>query len=307
MKNALIALGRRLPARLRSAVFHYGFNIARDEYEEFAFRYSGGHEVHLRALARNGLAPRLIVDIGANTGEWTRTALSVWPTARAIMVEPNALHADGLRTLAGVLNATVSTDLLGADDGREVEFHVMEAGSATGSSVFPERSDVARAVERRRLRSLDSLLAGEPADVLKLDTQGYELEILKGAVRTLPTAKAVILETSLIEVNEGCPLLHEVVAYMHERGFVVLDILETHRRRADATLLQIDLLFCPIGSPLRANLRFQAGGLHPSAAHLTNNGAEFLNRTRGDLARLVPASALGWLSPRSSRAGRSER
>ena len=183
-------------------------------------------------------------------------ALSVWPEARAVLVEPNALHADALRTLAGELDATVSTDLLGAEDGREVDFHVMEAGAATGSSVFPERSDVPRTIERRRLRSLDSLLAGEPADLLKIDTQGYELEILKGAARSLPAAKAVILETSLIEVNEGCPLLHEVVAYMHERGFVVFDILETHRRRADATLLQVDLLFCPIASPLRANRRF---------------------------------------------------
>ncbi len=204
----------------------------------------------------SGFAPRLIVDIGANSGEWTRTALSVWPKARAILVEPNALHANALRTLAGALNATVSTDLLGAEDGREVDFHVMEASSATGSSVFPERSDVARTVERRRLRSLDSLLAGEPADLLKIDTQGYELEILKGAARSLPKAKAVILETSLIEINEGCPLLHEVVAYMYERGFVAFDILETHRRRADAALLQIDFLFCPIASPLRANLRF---------------------------------------------------
>ena len=256
MKNALIALGRCLPERVRNAVFHYGYNIARDEHDRFAFLFSGGHEVHLRALAESGFAPRLIVDIGANSGEWTRTALSVWPKARAILVEPNALHANALRTLAGALNATVSTDLLGAEDGREVDFHVMKASSATGSSVFPERSDVARTVERRRLRSLDSLLAGEPADLLKIDTQGYELEILKGAARSLPKAKAVILETSLIEINEGCPLLHEVVAYMHERGFVAFDILETHRRRADAALLQIDFLFCPIASPLRANLRF---------------------------------------------------
>jgi FkbM family methyltransferase len=144
MKNALIALGRRLPARVRNAVFHFGYNIASDEFDRFAFLYSGGHEVHLRALATNGVAPRLIVDIGANSGEWTRTALSIWPEARAIMVEPNALHAGALRTLAGELTATVSNDLLGAEDGREVDFHVMQAGTATGSSVFPERSDVAR-------------------------------------------------------------------------------------------------------------------------------------------------------------------
>ena len=209
MKNSLIALGRRLPARVRRAVFHYGYNIARDEHDKFAFLFSSGHEIHLRALAQSGFAPRLIVDIGANSGEWTRTALSVWPEARALMVEPNALHANALQALAGALNATVSTDLLGAEDGREVDFHVMAAGSATGSSVFPERSDVPRAIEPRRLRSLDSLLAGEPADLLKIDTQGYELEILKGAALSLPAAKAVILETSLMEINEGCPLLHE--------------------------------------------------------------------------------------------------
>ena len=76
MKNALIALGRCLPARVREAVFHYGFDIARDESRPVRIplqRRSRGASAGSR---RERLAPRLIVDIGANSGEWTRTALS---------------------------------------------------------------------------------------------------------------------------------------------------------------------------------------------------------------------------------------
>jgi hypothetical protein len=47
----------------------------------------------------------------------------------------------------------------------------------------------------------------------------------------------------LIEVNEGSPILHEVLAYMHERDFVALDLLELHRCPVDRALLQVDILF----------------------------------------------------------------
>jgi hypothetical protein len=78
---------------------------------------------------------------------------------------------------------------------------------------------------------------------LKIDTQGYELQVLAGASKTLEKAQLVILEVALIEINCGGPVLHEVIAYMYVRGFVVYDIVETHRRPLDGALSQVDLLF----------------------------------------------------------------
>jgi FkbM family methyltransferase len=177
----------------------------------------------------------------------------IWPDAGIVMIEPNREQKDRLLAMAADLNARLYTELLGAVDGEEVQFHVM----ASGSSVLAEHSDVPRTTERRRLVTLNSLLANHQAiDLLKIDAQGYELNILSGADKILPRVQAVLLEIALIEVNEGSPILHEVMSYMHDRNFVAFDILELHRRPLDRALSQVDVFFCRKDSELRADKRF---------------------------------------------------
>jgi FkbM family methyltransferase len=253
LKNALIALGRKLPSGARSRLFHFAYNCAPEEFERFSYLYHPGSREHLRCIAARGFSPKLAIDVGAYEGEWSKTIASIWPGCRIVMVEPNRDKTAVINQVAKTLQATLVTELLGAEDGKVVEFHLME----TGSSVFPERSGAPKKMETRTLRSLDSILSTHPPpDLLKIDAQGYELEILAGAHRTLQHASAVILEASLIEVNMGCPLLDEVIAFMAKEGFVAYDILEMHRRPLDKALFQIDVFFCRSDAILRADKRF---------------------------------------------------
>ena len=127
----------------------------------------------------------------------------------------------------------------------------------TGSSIMSERSPVARTVETRTIRTLDALTGAlDGPALLKIDAQGYELEILKGSGRCLPSIDAILLEVAVIEINEGAPLLHDVVAFMRERDFVACDLLEIHRRPLDRALSQIDLMFVRQNSPLLADRRY---------------------------------------------------
>ena len=91
--------------------------------------------------------------------------------------------------------------------------------------------------------------------MLKIDSQGYELEILKGSSRLLQKTSSVLLEISIIEINEGAPLLHEVVAFMASHGFLACEIMELHRRPFDQALNQLDFLFVREDSPLLADKR----------------------------------------------------
>src|SRR5262249_41171646 len=154
-----------------------------------------------------------IVDVGAYRGGWSRVARRLWPDARLTMVEANGENEAELRKVAGELGATLHCALLGAERGRAVEVNVM----GTGSSVVSERSPVERRAERRTLETLDALLPGlEGPALLKIDAQGYELEILRGARDCLQACEAVLLEIALIEINVGAPLLHDVVPYMKQ-------------------------------------------------------------------------------------------
>jgi hypothetical protein len=90
---------------------------------------------------------------------------------------------------------------------------------------------------------------------LKIDAQGYELEILKGSTLLIESIDAILLEIALIEINEGAPLLHEVLPFMRSIGFVAYDVLEIHRRPLDRALNQIDVLFVRVDSPLLSDKR----------------------------------------------------
>jgi len=94
--------------------------------------------------------------------------------------------------------------------------------------------------------TLDTLLKKHPnfesADFLKIDVQGYELEVLKGAKRLLEKVELVLMEVSLIPVNKGCPIMSEVVQFMADYDFRVLDFC-SQIRRSDGFLWQTDLLF----------------------------------------------------------------
>jgi hypothetical protein len=134
------------------------------------------------------------------------------------------------------------TALLGAHAGQEVEFSQME----TGSSVFDEASPYARKRLKKTLVTLDNLLEAykdfQQLDFLKLDVQGYELEVLKGASTLLQHTEFVLMETSLIPINTGCPLIFEVITFMNSMGFQTMDFCSQVRRK-DGALWATDLLF----------------------------------------------------------------
>ena len=73
---------------------------------------------------------------------------------------------------------------------------------------------------------LDSILKLEDyPDFIKIDTQGAELEILKGAREILERGSPLVLtETWCVEVYDGMPLTHDVMAYMYDLGYQVFDI-----------------------------------------------------------------------------------
>jgi FkbM family methyltransferase len=74
--------------------------------------------------------------------------------------------------------------------------------------------------------TLDSILEAQDApDFVKIDTQGAELEILKGSEKVLrENAPLVLAETWCAEVYQGAPPTHEVMAYMYGLGYQVFDL-----------------------------------------------------------------------------------
>ena len=76
---------------------------------------------------------------------------------------------------------------------------------------------------------------------IKIDTQGSELDILKGSQQSISECNLIYLECPIIEYNLKAPNITEYIKYLESVGFVPYDICEVHRM--DNILIQVDILF----------------------------------------------------------------
>lgn len=199
-------------------------------------------------LKDRGFVPDAILDIGAHSGAWSRAARVIYPDAYMLMVEPLAEKAASLQaTCRDIGNAGYAMELLGERELPDVTFFVVNAASdQSGSSKYSEATHFPQ--EKRLLpqRTLDLLLgqASRPFQFLKMDVQGAELDILRGAPRVLATVEAILMEVAVVQYNKGAPLVAAVLPAMAELGFRMYDILDEIRApEADRRLRQFDALF----------------------------------------------------------------
>jgi FkbM family methyltransferase len=175
--------------------------------------------------------------------------ISIWPDAKVICFEPQ--KKEELLNLASVSqNVTVYNSLVGATEKSNVRLFTAE----TASSVLAEHHSVHPSTFHEQT-TLDSAVK-EGCDFLKADVQGYELEVLRGAERTLRHVGAILLELNLIDIHKGVPLMSDVVRWLDDRGFVAFDICGLARRPLDRALWQIDAIFVPVESTLRIDKRW---------------------------------------------------
>jgi FkbM family methyltransferase len=202
------------------------------------------HRNALLRLKALGFAPATIYDIGAYRGGWTRLAAEVFPSASFVLFEANADNAAHLAA-AGLRYFTVA---LSVEDGEKPLFLPRE-GDATGTSLYRENSahyDAGNLVVRKVATArLDTLLVAErlpPADLIKIDVQGAELDVIAGGKTALSRCEVLIIELSLASYNKEAPLIGETLPAITQLGFRCVDICELHR--ADAgNVLQADFLF----------------------------------------------------------------
>jgi FkbM family methyltransferase len=204
---------------------------------------------HQQALARLKNAfqftPATIYDIGAYHGNWSRLARRIYPTSQYFLFEANPEHSSVLQSTG----ERYFIAALGEKDAVPADFYTPRNASATGASFFMEQTIHYQGESLRVVslttRRLDVLVkeCGLPSpDLIKLDVQGSELAVLRGAGELLNGCRAVVAELSFVQGNKGAPLASEVVAGVHELGFEPVDICKI-RRGAAGNPVQADILF----------------------------------------------------------------
>lgn len=208
----------------------------------------------------------IVLDVGANKGQFgdfvfergfqgTLISFEAIPSVHKELME----HAKG-RNSSWVIAPCAA---IGGKRGR-IEINI--AGNSVSSSVLPMKdAHLVAAPESKyvcketvALERLDELAARFLPSVgevlLKVDTQGYELEVLKGATGLLPRVSAMQLELSLIPLYDGAPTFTEMFSFVESMGYELFNLVPVFWDARSGRLFQVDAFFT------RANLR-------PTSAH----------------------------------------
>ncbi len=196
------------------------------------------HQRRLRHLRASGVTLRRVLDIGAFEGSWTRLVLGLYPAADVIMVEANT---DKEAHLRGIGDCRIA--VLGDVDGREVDYYRCQNGDAgSGNGIYRENTAYRFTSEKRRCVTLKTLLGSDDGfDLIKMDVQGAELDVIRGGLGIVRNSRFLLLELQTHDYNLGAPHFEEVVAFLHEQGFAVVDIVDL--MYAGDRLIQADVLF----------------------------------------------------------------
>jgi FkbM family methyltransferase len=199
------------------------------------------------ALKAQGFAPRTMLDVGAHVGTFSLEFVDAFPECVPTLVEPNPHCGEALAKTGFETHLVAASDVNGSGE----LFLTKEWLQSTGSSLYRENTAFFRdeVVVRQPIRKarLDDLLKDRQFDFVKIDTQGSELDVLRGGGEVLRRAQYILIEISLVNYNQGGASAEDVFAELERLGFHCTDVTEFHRLKGvkDGDLLQIDVLFEP--------------------------------------------------------------
>jgi len=203
----------------------------------------------LYRLKAKGINPRIIIDCGCAVGDWSEVARGIFPDPPIYAFDVISYEGTAVK-LPKINNLYFNVSALGAKDGEKRTFF-LNKNVPLQASYFQDLC-VQNAEELEvTARTLNSWFINYPSIpiLLKLDTQGSELEILEGASILLPSTEVIILEVSTISGNVGGPEFRDVVEYLWAKGFVVYDVIPSGVR--GEIVAQMDVIFVPKNHPIR--------------------------------------------------------
>jgi FkbM family methyltransferase len=194
---------------------------------------------------------RTVVDIGANRGQFALVARHCFPEARILSFEPLPGPSRTFqRVFAGDPSVILHPVAIGPERG-ETTIHLSARDDSSSllpisslqNTLFPGTAEAGTATVT--VGPLSDFVAAEeiePPALLKLDVQGFELQVLRGCEDLLDRFALVYAECSFVELYLGQALADEVIAWLHERGFGLRGVYNmTYDRRGRA--IQADFLF----------------------------------------------------------------
>ena len=225
---------------IRKVFNFFGFEIYRKNNES----RKRDHLIEvLEHVSKIGFKPQTVIDVGVAYG--THPLYEKFPDAKHLLIEPLKEYEKYIIEISQKYDADYVFAAAGAKSGKIV---INVHPDLVGSSIFKEvEGDPVNGLPREvPVVTLDELCDKKNSEgpyLIKIDTQGAELEVLDGAKKILADIEIIILEAHLFQFFINGPQFYDVITYMKKNGFVVYDITGTYYRPLDNALAGVDLTF----------------------------------------------------------------
>jgi FkbM family methyltransferase len=232
-------------SRIRGAVRKTTFDVVRFNVSSHPLAR------RMRLFERHGID--LVLDVGANAGQYATQLRELGYRGRIVSFEPLSQPFAQLRRLAEEDGRWEAVRIGLAEKPGSARINL--AANSVSSSLLPMLgAHLAAAPQSAYVGTeeitLDTLERAIPAHVgdgerplLKIDAQGYERHILDGAGSQLARIAGIQLEMSLVPLYEGELLIEEMIALLKQRGFTLMSLEPGYVDLAAGQMLQSDGVF----------------------------------------------------------------
>lgn len=235
-----------MPNFKKEVAWSLGFDLARIA--------KGNSSEALTAQLIKFVKPTVILDVGANEGQFARLTLRNSGSFKIVSFEP-LTSAYELLSRAATKDKRWIVAPRGAIGDAEGKATINVSVHSGASSLLDLEEAHLRAAplsaycgtEEVTVQRLDNAAAAfiKPDDriYLKIDTQGYEQKVLDGATDLIPQVSAIQIEMSFVELYKGEVLAPALISRVQSLGFHVFGFCNGLRDRASGRLLQADGFF----------------------------------------------------------------
>ncbi len=212
----------------------------------------------MKFLTTKPVTIKNVLDIGAHKGKWSRDLKTYFPSAACHLFDPLPEMEPFLKKHCADFPSDqyFSVGLGSNNETRNItKFGDLEGSTFLGKDV---PVGISKGTETLTITSINHLISENKIpvpDLVKIDVQGFELEVLGGADKIFGKTEIFIIECNLFEfdLHPGMPEFIKVIQFMHEKGYSLYDFAGFQRRPSDSALGQFDAVFVKSNGVLRTS------------------------------------------------------
>lgn len=187
-------------------------------------------KIFYQNLLQTNFKPSFILDIGSNTGTWTREFLRYFPKCKVLMIDPQERMVDHIKDL---LRMNVSFLPVGVGCREGVLDFTLHQRSDSCSFIYSEEEATAMGVQRVKvpIKTINSIIreGGHPfPDLIKIDAEGFDLEVIDGASDCFGKTEVFLVEAAVCN-HIYTNTIASIIEKMDSIGYQLFDITDLNR------------------------------------------------------------------------------